>query len=252
MGGIGVEASLEDLVDQVDSEESFLTFIAALVVDRVRAVQAEKEHPSSPYGPDAGGWENTSIESFLESASAWAEATNFGLTQGLRLDGLENFVAPCVVIPCVARNEKNCKDRFAFARELTPDVGVRIEEAGQIFRAGRFIDSCSPICRDVAADGAMRREVSRRYDRDDDAVLVTTIAYFARRRCSDYRDGSDDLCDPAKGRTHIVPARRIHEDKRQRLQLYTRQSRLCRLDRCRECILASGATATNLDLRAQT
>lgn len=38
---------------------------------------------SSPYGPDAGGWENISIESFLEAALAWAESTNFGASQGL-------------------------------------------------------------------------------------------------------------------------------------------------------------------------
>ena len=81
-----METSLNDLLDQVDSEKAFLAFVAALVRDRVNAVQAEKERPSSPYGPDAGGWENTSIESFLESASAWAEDTDFGLTQGRRTD----------------------------------------------------------------------------------------------------------------------------------------------------------------------
>ena len=81
-GGSRVATSLNDLLGKVDSEQSLLAFVAALVEDRVRAVQTEKEHPSSRYGPDAGGWENTSIERFLEAASAWAESTNFGSTQG--------------------------------------------------------------------------------------------------------------------------------------------------------------------------
>lgn len=81
-------SSLNDLLDQVDSEESLLAFINALVVDRVKAVQAEKEHPTNPLslGPDAGGWANTSIDAFLEAAAAWADSTNFGLTQGLAPD----------------------------------------------------------------------------------------------------------------------------------------------------------------------
>jgi hypothetical protein len=161
-------------------------------------------------------------------------------------------VALCVVIPCVAGNDQNCEDRFAFSRELTPDVGVRMKEPRQPFRADRFVHSRSPIGRDITSDGAVRRQVPRRQDCDDDAVLVTAIAYFAGRRCSDDRNGSDNLCDTAKRRTQIVSARRIHKDKRQRLQLDPRQGRFGRLDRRRERVSARGATATNLDLRTQT
>jgi len=78
---------LNVLLERVNSEESLLAFIAALAKDRRQAV-AERENPNSSYGPDAGGWENTSIEDFLEAASAWAESTNFGLTQGLAADNL--------------------------------------------------------------------------------------------------------------------------------------------------------------------
>jgi hypothetical protein len=77
------DESLHVLADNVHSEESLLAFIAALVEDRRAAVAAEKDNPSSPYGPDAGGWENIFIESYLEAAAAWVESTNFGLTQGL-------------------------------------------------------------------------------------------------------------------------------------------------------------------------
>jgi len=70
--------SLTVLLKRVNSEESLLAFIAALAKDRREAVVAERENPSSAYGP-----ENTSMEAFLEAAAAWAESTNFGLTQGL-------------------------------------------------------------------------------------------------------------------------------------------------------------------------
>src|SRR5262249_119468 len=86
-GGEGAgNTLLHDLLKNVNSEDSLLVFIAALVKDRQDAVVAEKENPSSTYGPVAGGWENTSIESFLEAAAAWAESTHFGLTQGLPPD----------------------------------------------------------------------------------------------------------------------------------------------------------------------
>jgi len=75
--------SLHDLLEGVNSERSLLDFIAALIRDREEAVAAQKRNPASPYGPDAGGWENISIEGFLEAAAAWAESTNFGLSQGL-------------------------------------------------------------------------------------------------------------------------------------------------------------------------
>jgi len=70
--------NLVELAEKVEDEESFLAFVRELVKDRENAVKKEKENPSSPYGPDAGGWENTSIESYLESAAAWAEDTQFG------------------------------------------------------------------------------------------------------------------------------------------------------------------------------
>jgi hypothetical protein len=80
--------SLNVLLERVNSKESLLAFIVALVKDRRQAVVAERENPSSAYRPDTGAWENTSIEDFLEAAAAWAESTDFGLTQGLAADNL--------------------------------------------------------------------------------------------------------------------------------------------------------------------
>jgi hypothetical protein len=77
------ERQLDDMLTNVSDEKSFLEFVEALISDRKRAAETKKEKPSSSWGPDAGGWENTSIETFLESAAAWATTSNFGLDQGL-------------------------------------------------------------------------------------------------------------------------------------------------------------------------
>ena len=69
--------------DAVHDRDSFLAFVAALVEDREASVAAEQVSPSSPYGPDAGGWENITIESFLFAALRWAESTGMGESQGL-------------------------------------------------------------------------------------------------------------------------------------------------------------------------
>ena len=56
----------------VHDEETFLQFLLALRDDREASVAQEEAKLSSPYGPDAGGWENTTIERFLDTAVRWA------------------------------------------------------------------------------------------------------------------------------------------------------------------------------------
>jgi hypothetical protein len=77
---------LHEMVEAVSDRESFLRFVDALVRDREIAIREEDKTPSSPYGPDAGGWENTTIESYLEAATAWARDSAFGESQGLDRD----------------------------------------------------------------------------------------------------------------------------------------------------------------------
>ena len=60
-------------IQAVHDRESFFAFVAALAADRRASVAAEAVKPSSPYAPDAGGWENITIEAFLEAALAWAD-----------------------------------------------------------------------------------------------------------------------------------------------------------------------------------
>lgn len=64
-----------NIASRVQDERSFLEFLEALAADRQDEVKKEKAKPTSPYGPGAKGWENGTIEAFLDAASAWAKAT---------------------------------------------------------------------------------------------------------------------------------------------------------------------------------
>ena len=77
---------LPEALDSVSDAASFLAFARLLAADRVDEVRKEAASPSQPYGPGANGWENGTIEAFLESAISWAEATDIGLSQGLTPD----------------------------------------------------------------------------------------------------------------------------------------------------------------------
>ena len=67
-------------LEAVTDEASLVEFISALAADREDEVAKEKLHPSSPCGRGVNGWENITIESFLEAASAWAEDSRNGLS----------------------------------------------------------------------------------------------------------------------------------------------------------------------------
>jgi hypothetical protein len=69
--------------EAVNDRDSFLAFVAALAADRRASAAAELATPGGPYGPEAHGWENVTIEGFLEAAIAWAESTRMGEKQGL-------------------------------------------------------------------------------------------------------------------------------------------------------------------------
>lgn len=67
------------VLTSVHDEETFLQFLLALRNHREASIRREKEHPSPAFGPDAMGWENTTIERFLDAAVAWALASDNGL-----------------------------------------------------------------------------------------------------------------------------------------------------------------------------
>jgi hypothetical protein len=80
----------------VNDEESFLAFVKALEADRRLAAALEKEAPV-PYGSHRG-WENATIEQFLEAATSWAEDTRFGRSQ--RLEGVSPWRQFAVFLYC--------------------------------------------------------------------------------------------------------------------------------------------------------
>ena len=65
--------TLQQKLDDVCDENTFIAFVSALSADRADEVKKEKMKPSSPYGAGANGWQNGSIEAFLDAAAAWAE-----------------------------------------------------------------------------------------------------------------------------------------------------------------------------------
>ncbi len=67
----------DEAVKEVVDEESFIEFLSVLAADRADEVEKEREKPSSPYGPRRNGWENGSIEAFLDAACRWgAQSVN--------------------------------------------------------------------------------------------------------------------------------------------------------------------------------
>ena len=60
-------------VDSVTSRASFVRFVESLVADWREYDRAERAAPSSTYGPAAGGWENPTLERFLEALAAYTE-----------------------------------------------------------------------------------------------------------------------------------------------------------------------------------
>jgi hypothetical protein len=66
---------IDELLARVRDEASFIRFIEALGADFARERLLEQTSPSSPYGPGALGWENASVDAFLDAAASWAESS---------------------------------------------------------------------------------------------------------------------------------------------------------------------------------
>ena len=59
--------------DRVNSKETFLAFVEQLRADWEASRETERNSPSSPYGPNARGWENPDLGRFLEAMQRWTE-----------------------------------------------------------------------------------------------------------------------------------------------------------------------------------
>jgi hypothetical protein len=68
----------------VTDEPSFLAFVRELAADQRLAANLEKQEPHRHGAPR--GWQNATIEQFLEAAVSWAEDSDFGRRQELGPD----------------------------------------------------------------------------------------------------------------------------------------------------------------------
>jgi hypothetical protein len=75
---------LSSYLEQVIDEKSFMMFVKALLNERYEDIELEKQKPSSPYGASNKGWENITLEGFLEASIAWADDSNFGKSQNIK------------------------------------------------------------------------------------------------------------------------------------------------------------------------
>lgn len=64
---------LNELLEKVNTKDTFLQFVKALKDDKIDEDEKEKTNPSSPYSYGVNGWENGTISSFLESIEAYGQ-----------------------------------------------------------------------------------------------------------------------------------------------------------------------------------
>ena len=70
--------SLNDLLKEVNSKDTFLRFAHALAADFEDEREKEEAHPTPWLGvvPGTNGWYNFTIDAFLDQMCIWAAATS--------------------------------------------------------------------------------------------------------------------------------------------------------------------------------
>ena len=69
--------SPEELLDKVESRETFLAIVNALIEDRREADEVEASDPQRYRWSGAKGWQNGTIATFLDGALAYAQSPNW-------------------------------------------------------------------------------------------------------------------------------------------------------------------------------
>jgi hypothetical protein len=65
--------NLDELLDSVTDEPTFVAFLAALGEDFAAERMLESAQPIIPYSSGMLGWENNTVDGVFESAAAWAK-----------------------------------------------------------------------------------------------------------------------------------------------------------------------------------
>ena len=73
---------LHDSLERIYDLDSFLEFVALLVADREEDSRAQAHDRIARFGAGPNGWQNHSIEDFLDAALRWTEDTR-GREMGL-------------------------------------------------------------------------------------------------------------------------------------------------------------------------
>ncbi|MEI1280610.1 hypothetical protein V6Z05_19925 [Leptospira venezuelensis] len=86
------EMELHNLLETVHDEDSFLNFAKALLKEINEDLEFEKRTPKNSFDSTHNGWENITLGAYFDSAIAWADASDFGKSQGIS-DNLWNKFA---------------------------------------------------------------------------------------------------------------------------------------------------------------
>jgi hypothetical protein len=73
--GVTMAGPVEQALHAVCDEASLLQFIQVLASDFEADRTESAEGGGTPYGPGPRGWENGTVDVFLERAASWAEAS---------------------------------------------------------------------------------------------------------------------------------------------------------------------------------
>ncbi|MET3232031.1 UNVERIFIED_ORG: hypothetical protein ABIC54_004234 [Burkholderia sp. 1263] len=72
-------SGLQDALDRVVDERSFIDFLHALAGDWTAATDSDPAHPLLQHSNRASKWENGSIAAFFDAAASWGDASKSGL-----------------------------------------------------------------------------------------------------------------------------------------------------------------------------
>jgi hypothetical protein len=97
---VKVVRDLVSAAEVVADEKAFIQLLRMMALDREDEQQKELARPSSPHSAGANGWENRSIEAFLEAAAAWAEATS--RTANLGAEASDAWRRAAIIVVAVA------------------------------------------------------------------------------------------------------------------------------------------------------